>query len=124
MELCRTFKLLDMMIYTQQMMVEGLRLFMRYFDQLEKYPRMTLILKHIFDIEKHFFKHNYTNQYHNLVQIPSKELIEKTNSFISTLKTGDRVDVLKTEHHSKRVCWLPATFIKASSLYIYVKCDN
>lgn len=31
MELCRTFKMLEMMIYTQQMMVEGLRLFMRFF---------------------------------------------------------------------------------------------
>lgn len=72
MELCRTFKLLDMMIYTQQMMVEALRLFARFFEQLEKYPRMTLILKHTFDIEKQFFKINYTNQYHSLVVLPSK----------------------------------------------------
>lgn len=124
MELCRSFKLLEMMVYTQQLMAEALRLFMRFFDQLEKYPRMTLILKHTFDFEKQFFKVNYSNQYHNLILLPTKQEIEETNAFMSTLKPGDRVDVLKTEHHSKRVCWLPGTFIKASALYIYVRCDN
>lgn len=72
MELCRQFKMLEMMIYTQQMMIEGLRVFNKYFDQLEKYPRMTLILKHTFDYEKPFFKTNYTNQYHCLVIPPSR----------------------------------------------------
>lgn len=124
MELCRTFKLLDMMIYTQQMMAEALKLFMRYFDQLEKYPRMTLILKHTFDFEKQFFKINYTNQYHCLVVPPTKEQAEVINNLPSTLKAGDRVDVLKSEHQSKRVCWLPGTFVKCSALYITVRCDN
>ena len=32
--------------------------------------------------------------------------------------------MLKTENQSRRLCWLPATFIKASALYIYVRCDN
>jgi len=83
------------MIYTQQMMVEGLRVFNRFFDQLEKYPKMTLILKHTFDYEKPFFKTNYTNQYHCLVIPPEPELIENVNSFVSGLKIGDKVDVLK-----------------------------
>jgi hypothetical protein len=48
MILCKSFKLIEMMIYTQQMMVEGLRVFARFFDQLEKFPRMTLILKQCF----------------------------------------------------------------------------
>ena len=38
MILCRKFKLKEMMVLTQQMMVEALRLFTKFFNQLEKYP--------------------------------------------------------------------------------------
>lgn len=37
---------------------------------------------------------------------------------------GDKVDILKTEHQSKRVCWLPGTYRKSSALYTYVRCDH
>jgi len=113
-----------MMVFTQQMMVEGLRLFMRYFDQLEKYPRMTFILKHTFDFEKQFFKINYSNQYHNLVIPPTKDEVETITTFVTGLKSGDRVDVLKCENQSKRVCWLPGIYVKSSTLYIAGRCDN
>ena len=64
-----------MMALTQQMMVEALRIFVKYFDQLEKYPKMVSILKQTFDIEKQFYKLNYTNDYPYLVNPPSNEEI-------------------------------------------------
>lgn len=61
MILCRKFKMKSMLILTELMMVESLKLFAKYLPQLEKYPKMPLILKHVFDIEKQFFKFNYIN---------------------------------------------------------------
>lgn len=55
---------------------------------------------------------------------PTKQEAEAINTFVSGLKTGDRVDVLKCEHQSKRVCWLPAVFVKCSSISITVRFDN
>ena len=73
MVLCKKFKMIEMMAMTQQMMVESLKLFMKYFKELEKYPKMTLILKHVFDIEKPFYKLNYVNEYPYLVVPPTKQ---------------------------------------------------
>lgn len=73
MILCRKFKLKEMMVLTQQMMVEALRLFTKFFNQLEKYPKMFHILKYVFDLEKQFYKLNYINEYHYLVIPPTDE---------------------------------------------------
>lgn len=64
-----------MMVLTQQIMVEALRIFVKYFDHLEKYPKMVSILKQTFDIEKQFYKLNYINDYPYLVIPPTEEEI-------------------------------------------------
>lgn len=119
MVICKKFKMLEMMIMTQQMMVQALRLFMRFFKDLEKYPKMTLILKHVFDIDKVFYKLNYVNEYPYLVVPPTKEEVAQVDAFIDELEVGQQIDVLKSEIQSKRLCWLPATVKKITTMNIY-----
>ena len=61
MILCKRFKHKIMMILTQQLMVEALRVFLKYFPAIEKYPKMTSILRFVFDHEKQFYRLNYAN---------------------------------------------------------------
>ena len=39
------------------------------------------------------------------------------------LKAGDRVDVLKSDAHSRRFCWLPGSVKKLTNLSIHVNLD-
>ena len=84
------------MVLTQQIMVESLRIFVKYFSYIEKYPKMVSILKQTFDIEKQFYKLNYTNDYPYLIIPPSEEYVNEIDDFIDKLKVGDKVDVLKS----------------------------
>lgn len=59
MVICKRFKNKVMMVLTQYMMVEALKLFKNKLDLLEKYLKMTNILNCTFDHEKQFYKLNY-----------------------------------------------------------------
>lgn len=84
---------------------------------------MSNMVRQTFDIEKNFYKVNYINEHPHLIIPPSEEEITRIDHFISDLKAGDRVDVLKGEMHTKRLCWLPGTIKKVSSLSIHVVFD-
>ncbi len=60
MIICKKFKNKVMMVLTQQMMVESLRLFAKKLNLLEKFLKMITILNFTFDHEKQFYKINYT----------------------------------------------------------------
>jgi hypothetical protein len=57
------------MVLTQQIIVEALKLFMKYLPQIEKFPKMTTILRNVFDFEKQFYRINYTNEYLHMVHL-------------------------------------------------------
>ncbi len=61
MILCKRFKHKIMMVLTQQMMIEGLNVLVKFMPVIEKYPKMTTILKYVFDFEKQFYRINYSN---------------------------------------------------------------
>lgn len=109
------------MALTQQMIVEGLRLYSQRFDQLDKFPRMTSILKTSLEFDKQFYKLNYINDYPLLYPPQTESDIAKIDQFLSTIKNGDAVDVLKVDTHSKRFCWLPGTVKKQTSLSIQIQ---
>jgi hypothetical protein len=81
---------------------------------------MCTILKNALETDKPFYKLNYVNDYYNLVIPPSEEEVHRIDDFIGNLSAGDKIDVLKTSMHSKRVCWLPGVVKKISSLSVYV----
>ena len=64
---CKRFKHKIMMILTQQLMIESLRVFIKHFPTIEKHPKMTSILRFVFDHEKQFYRLNYVNEYHYFV---------------------------------------------------------
>lgn len=45
------------------------------------------------------------------------------DEFINSLKAGDKIDMLKSDSHSKRFCWLPGTVKKLSNLSVYAVSD-
>lgn len=61
------------MIYTQQTMLEGLKLLSKMFDHLEKYPKITSIFKQVFDFDRLFYRSNYQSSHHYLAATPSNE---------------------------------------------------
>lgn len=52
-----------------------MKYFMKCFDDLEKHHKMINILKHIFDVQKPFYKSNYTTQYSTFVVPPSEDQV-------------------------------------------------
>ena len=121
MIICRRFKHAVLMALTQQMIVEGLKLYSHRFDQLDKFPRMTSILKTSLEYDKQFYKLNYVNDYPLLLPAPSESDVAQIDQFLSVLKSGDPVDVLKVDTHSKRFCWVPGHVKKQTSLSIHVQ---
>lgn len=105
------------------MIVEGLRLYSHKFDQLDRFPRMTSILKTSLEFDKQFYKLNYINDYPLLYPSPTEADVAKIDQFLSTIKNGDPVDFLKVDTHSKRFCWLPGTVKKQTSLSIQVQTE-
>jgi hypothetical protein len=124
MIICRRFHNLVMMVLTQQIMVEALKLYSKLFDLLDKYPKSTSILKIVFEFDKQFYKLNYINTYPHLLTVPTPEEINKNEEFVAGLKIDSRVDVIKTDPHSRRLSWLPGTVKKLTSINIHVVPDN
>lgn len=77
MIICRKFKNLVMMVLTQQMIVEGLRVFSIKFDLLDKFPRMNSILKNCLEPDKQFYKLNYINDYPLLTPVATEETVNR-----------------------------------------------
>lgn len=77
MIICRRFQNLVMMVLTQQMMIEGLNLYSKKFDFLDKYPKTTSILKIVFEYDKQFYRLNYINTYPHLLKLPTTEEVNK-----------------------------------------------
>ena len=75
MIICRRFKHAVLMALTQQMIVEGLKFYSHRFDQLDKFPRMTSILKTSLEYDKQFYKLNYVNDYPLLLPAPSPDCL-------------------------------------------------
>ena len=71
MIICRRFKNLVMMVLTQQMIVEGLRLYSHRFHLLDKFPKTSSIIRNALEYDKQFFKLNYTNDYPLLPTAPT-----------------------------------------------------
>jgi hypothetical protein len=111
------------MALTQQMIVEGLKLYSHKFDHLDRFPRMTSILKTSLEFDKQFYKLNYINDYPLLYPLQNESDVARIDQFLSTIKNGDPVDVLKVDTHSKRFCWLPGTVKKQTSLSIQIQTD-
>ncbi len=123
MIICRRFKHAVLMALTQQMIVEGLKLFSHRFNQLDKFPRMNSILRTSLEFDKQFYKLNYINDYPLLYPTQTEADIARIDQFIASLKNGDPVDILKVDPHTKRFCWLPGTFKKQTSLSIQVQTE-
>lgn len=94
------------MVLTQQMIVEGLKLYSKKFDQLDRYPRMSSILKTSLEYDKQFYKLNYINDYQLIFPCPTADEISKNIDFINELKPDDFADFIKIDHHTRRFCWL------------------
>lgn len=75
MIICKKFKNKVMMVLTQQIMVESLKFYVKNFDTLEKYPKMSTILKNCFESDKQFYKLNYINEFTHLLPIVGTEEI-------------------------------------------------
>jgi hypothetical protein len=73
MVICRKFKHLVLMVLTQQMIVEGLKLYSKKFDLLDRYPRMSSILKTSLEYDKQFYKLNYINDYQLIFPYPTSD---------------------------------------------------
>lgn len=123
MIICRRFKHVVLMVLTQQMIVEGLKLYSHKFDQLDRFPKLTSILRTSLEFDKQFYKLNYINEYPLLYPAPTEADIAKIDQFLSTLKNGDQVDFLKVDTHSKRFCWLPGIVKKQTSLSIQIQTE-
>jgi hypothetical protein len=121
MIICRRFKHVVLMALTQQMIVEGLKLYSHKYDQLDKFPRMTSILRTSLEFDKQFYKLNYINDYPLLYPPQTEADVGRIDQFISSIKNGDPVDILKVDTHSKRFCWLPGTVKKQTSLSIHIQ---
>ena len=78
-----------MMVLTQQMIVEGLRLYAHRFELLDKFPKTSSILRNTLEFDKQFYKLNYTNEYSLLPTLPTTAEITRIDDFIATLKAGD-----------------------------------
>lgn len=50
-----------MMVATQQFLLECLIFVRKHFDELEKWPKLVNVLKTVLDIERQFYKINYTS---------------------------------------------------------------
>jgi hypothetical protein len=109
------------MALTQQMIVEGLKLFSHKFDQLDKFPRMNSILRTSLEFDKQFYKLNYINDYPLLHPTQTEADIAKIDQFLASVKIGEPVDILKVDTHTKRFCWVPGTIKKQTSLSIHVQ---
>jgi len=124
MIICKRFKHLVLMVLTQQIMKEALRLYALKFDQMDRYPKLNSILRNALEFEKQFFKLNYICDFPLFFPFPTEQDIAQIDIFVSGLKSGDRVDVLKTDPHTKRFCWLPGTIRKVTNLSIHVQPDG
>lgn len=111
------------MVLTQQMIVEGLKLYSHHFDHIDRFPKITSIVKTSLEYDKQFYKLNYINDYPLLFPHQTEADVAKIDEFISSLKPGDRVDILKADTHSKRFCWLPATVKKTTNLSIHTQAE-
>lgn len=109
------------MALTQQMIVEGLKLFSHKFDQLDKFPRMNSILRTSLEFDKQFYKLNNINDYPLLYPTQTEADIAKIDQFLASIKIGEPVDILKVDTHTKRFCWVPGTIKKQTSLSIHVQ---
>ena len=120
MIICRRFQNLVMMVLTQQIMVEALVLYSKRFDQLDRFPKTSSILRIIFEYDKQFYKLNYINNYAHLLNPPTQEELTLNEEFANSLKPEDMVDIIRVDPHSRRFCWLPGTVRKATSLNVHV----
>lgn len=77
MIICRRFKHLVMMVLTQQMIVEGLKLYSKKFELLDKFPRMTSIIRTSLEFDKQFYKLNYINDFPLLFPSQTEESIAR-----------------------------------------------
>ena len=55
------------------MIIEGLKLFSKKYDQLDRYPRMSSILKISLEYDKQFYKLNYINDYQLIFPFPTND---------------------------------------------------
>lgn len=126
MVMCKRFTHLVMMVLTQQLMVEALRIYAKIFDHLDKYPKANAILRNVFEFEKQFFKVNYVCETPLLHPLPTTQQASAADVFAMGLKVGDAVDVLRVDAHSRRFCWLPGKVKKVTNLSLYVQpqCDR
>lgn len=84
---------------------------------------MTSILRTSLEFDKQFYKLNYINDFPLLFPNQTEESIARIDEFISTLKPGDKIDVLKVDLHSKRFCWLPGFVKKIANISIHVQLE-